>query len=134
MSASLRDARREAGDDYSDSDSASDSLNPVNDDEGWEDVEPEEETQAVVGLFSADVYPDVRAMLKDTRERYNFDLVKVQKDLGVLSFVVQFYLQFHRAMLTSFYSSLSTFTKIRLLTVIRYRLFRDRSTSQLPTI
>lgn len=134
MSASLRDTRREAGDDYSDSDSASDSLNLVNDDEGWEDVEPEEETQAVVGLFSADVYPDVRAMLKDTRERYNFDLVQVQKDLGVLSFVVQFYLQFHRVMLTSFYSSLSTFTKIRLLTVIRYRLFRDRSTSQLPTI
>jgi type I protein arginine methyltransferase len=89
MSASLQDAHRDAGDSYSDSDSASDSLNIVNgNDEGWEDVEPEEEGQPVVGLFSADVYPDVRAMLKDTKERYNFDLVKVQRDLGVWSFVV----------------------------------------------
>lgn len=90
MSSSLRDDQHPAGDDYSDSDSASDSLNAVNneDDEGWEDVEPEEETQPVVGLFSAEVYPDVRALLKDTKERYNFDLVKVQKDLGVLSSII----------------------------------------------
>lgn len=84
MSASLQDVHRGANDSYSDSDSASDSLNIVNDnDEGWEDIEPEEESQPVVGLFSTDVYPDVRAMLKDTKERYNFDFVKVQRDLGV---------------------------------------------------
>lgn len=87
MSASLQDAHR-GEDSYSDSDSAADSLNIVNgNDEGWEDIEPEEESQPVVGLFSADVYPDVRAMLKDTKERYNFDLVKVQRDLGVCLFV-----------------------------------------------
>lgn len=84
MSTSLQDAPRVAEDSYSDSDSASDSLDIINNnDEGWEDVEPEEESQPVVGLFSADVYPDVRAMLKHTKERYNFDLVKVQRDLGV---------------------------------------------------
>lgn len=88
MSAFLQDAHR-GEDSYSDSDSASDSLNIVNgNDEGWEDIEPEEESQPVVGLFSADVYPDVRALLKDTKERYNFDLVKVQRDLGMWSFVV----------------------------------------------
>ncbi|RAO65264.1 uncharacterized protein BHQ10_001276 [Talaromyces amestolkiae] len=83
MSAFLQDAHR-GEDSYSDSDSASDSLNIVNgNDEGWEDIEPEEESQPVVGLFSADVYPDVRALLKDTKERYNFDLVKVQRDLDL---------------------------------------------------
>jgi protein arginine N-methyltransferase 3 len=84
MSTSVQDTHRVAEDSYSDSDSASDSLNIVNgNDEGWEDVEPEEESQPVVGLFSADVYSDVRTMLKDTKERYNFDLVKVQRELGV---------------------------------------------------
>lgn len=83
MSASLQEAHR-GEDSYSDSDSASDSLNIVSgNDEGWEDIEPEEESQPIVGLFSADVYPDVRSMLKDTKERHNFDLVKVQRDLGM---------------------------------------------------
>jgi protein arginine N-methyltransferase 3 len=84
MSPPQQDADPRAEDSYSDSDSASDILNPAND-EGWEDVEPEDDSQPVVGLFSADVYPDVRVMLKETKERYNFDLVKVQKDFGVWS-------------------------------------------------
>ena len=67
---------------HSDTESGSDSLDPAHD-EGWEDIEPEDDSQPVVGLFSADVYPDVRSMLKESRERYNFDLVKVQKTLGV---------------------------------------------------
>lgn len=88
MSTSLEDARRAAEDNVSDSDSESDSLNPVENDEGWEDVEPEDEGQPVVGLFTAEVYPDVRAMLKDTKENYNLDLVKVQKDLGALTLIL----------------------------------------------
>lgn len=83
MSASLSSSAAAAADDlHSDSESASDSLNPDND-EGWEDVEPEDDSQPVVGLFNEEVYPDVRSMLKESRERYNFDLVKVQKSLGV---------------------------------------------------
>ncbi|CRG92620.1 protein arginine N-methyltransferase 3 [Talaromyces islandicus] len=74
--------QQDAADSYSDSDSASDILNPAND-EGWEDVEPEDDSQPVVGLFSADVYPDVRVMLRETKERYNFDLVKVQKEFDL---------------------------------------------------
>ncbi|KAH8695523.1 protein arginine methyltransferase RmtB [Talaromyces proteolyticus] len=82
MSSSLRDAIPEPDHASSDSDSTSDSLSPAND-EGWEDVEPEDDSQPVVGLFSADVYPDVRLMLKETKEKYNFDLVKVRKDLDL---------------------------------------------------
>jgi protein arginine N-methyltransferase 3 len=83
MSSSIPSTAAAAVDDmHSDSDSASDILDLAND-EGWEDIEPENDSQPVVGLFSADVYPDVRSMLKESRERYNFDLVKVQKTLGV---------------------------------------------------
>lgn len=51
--------------------------------EGWEDVEPEDDSQPVVGLFSDVVFPDVRSMLKECKEKNNFDLVKIQKDLGM---------------------------------------------------
>lgn len=88
MSTPLEHAGRAPEDNFSDSDSESDNLNPVENDEGWEDVEPEDESQPVVGLFTAEVYPDVRAMLKDTKEKYNLDLVKVQKDLGAFSFAL----------------------------------------------
>lgn len=84
MSPPQQDADPRAEDSYSDSDSASDILNTAND-EGWEDVEPEDDSQPVVGLFSPDVYSEVRVMLKETKERYNFDLVKVQKEFGVWS-------------------------------------------------
>ncbi|PWY90172.1 S-adenosyl-L-methionine-dependent methyltransferase [Aspergillus heteromorphus CBS 117.55] len=66
------DARSVSSDD-------SDSSN----EEGWEDVEPDDETQPVVGLFSDKVYPDVRSMLKETKEKYNFDLQKIQKQFGL---------------------------------------------------
>ncbi|KZF25228.1 putative ribosomal protein arginine N-methytransferase rmt3 [Xylona heveae TC161] len=51
--------------------------------EGWEDVEPDNEEQSVVSLFSDEVFPDVRSMLQHCREKYNFDLVKVRKDLDL---------------------------------------------------
>ncbi|KAF7714577.1 Ribosomal protein arginine N-methytransferase [Penicillium ucsense] len=51
--------------------------------EGWEDVEPEDESQPVVGLFSNTIFPDLRAMLKECKEKNGFDLVKIQKDLGL---------------------------------------------------
>ncbi|PKY08559.1 protein arginine methyltransferase RmtB [Aspergillus campestris IBT 28561] len=55
----------------------------ISNEEGWEDVEPDDETQPVVGLFSEKVYPDVHAMLKETKEKYNFDLQKIQRELGL---------------------------------------------------
>lgn len=55
----------------------------VSNEEGWEDVEPEDDSQAIVGLFSGKIYPDVRSMLKESKEKHNFDLWKIQKELGV---------------------------------------------------
>lgn len=52
------------------------------DEEGWEDVEPDDESQPVVGLFTEQVFPDVRSMLQDCKEKHSFDLLKIQKDLG----------------------------------------------------
>lgn len=51
--------------------------------EGWEDVEPEDDSQPVVGLFSDVVFPDIRSMLKECKEKNKFDLVKIQNDLGM---------------------------------------------------
>ena len=62
--------------------SASDPLDLTNE-EGWEDVEPDEETQSLVSLFDDRVFPDVRSMVRHCRTQYNFDFVKVQKELGV---------------------------------------------------
>jgi len=52
--------------------------------EGWEDVEPDDESQPVVGLFNEQVFPDVRSMLQDCKEKHHFDLLKIQKDLGMI--------------------------------------------------
>jgi protein arginine N-methyltransferase 3 len=66
-------------------DSVSQSSDSSNE-EGWEDVEPDEESTPVVGLFSEQVFPDARSMLKECKEKYNFDLLKIQKDLGMRQF------------------------------------------------
>lgn len=55
----------------------------ISNEEGWEDVEPDDETQPVVGLFSEKVYPDVLSMLQETKDKHNFDLRRIQKELGV---------------------------------------------------
>ncbi|KAJ5683773.1 Ribosomal protein arginine N-methyltransferase rmt3 [Penicillium maclennaniae] len=51
--------------------------------EGWEDVEPEDDSQPVVGLFTEQVFPDVRSMLQECKEKHSFDLLKIQKELGL---------------------------------------------------
>jgi type I protein arginine methyltransferase len=71
-----------------DSDSASSTnSDPLDtrDDEGYEDVEPDQEPVEVVGLFSGQVYPDAMSMLQDCKEKYSFDLIDTQKKLGVFS-------------------------------------------------
>ncbi|KAJ5095333.1 hypothetical protein NUU61_004689 [Penicillium alfredii] len=65
-----------------DSRSISDDSDTSNE-EGWEDVEPEDDSQPVVGLFSEEVFPDVRSMLKDSKENHHFDLPKIQKELDL---------------------------------------------------
>ncbi|KAL3482312.1 S-adenosyl-L-methionine-dependent methyltransferase [Aspergillus californicus] len=53
------------------------------DEEGWEDVEPEDESQPVVGLFSDKVYPNTQSMLKESKDKHNFDLRRTQKELDL---------------------------------------------------
>ncbi|OJK05053.1 hypothetical protein ASPACDRAFT_56454 [Aspergillus aculeatus ATCC 16872] len=55
----------------------------ISNEEGWEDVEPEDETQPVVGLFSDKVYPDVLSMLKETKDKHNFDLRGIRNEFDL---------------------------------------------------
>ncbi|KAL4935422.1 hypothetical protein BDV06DRAFT_207069 [Aspergillus oleicola] len=66
-----------------DRDSVTSEDSDATDEEGWEDLEPDDETQPVVGLFSDKVYPDVRSMLQESKDKHNFDLKKLQKDLDL---------------------------------------------------
>ncbi|KAK2855745.1 hypothetical protein FQN49_004887 [Arthroderma sp. PD_2] len=73
---------------HDDRDSDSDDSLPeepldVTRDDGWEDVEPEEESEPIVGLFTDKVYPDTRSMLDECREKFDFDFVRVQRELGL---------------------------------------------------
>lgn len=81
MAASDKAGQPPIDDVEADSRSVSDESDSSNE-EGWEDVEPDDDTQPVVSLFSEKVFPDVRAMLKDAKEKHGFDLLKIQKDLG----------------------------------------------------
>ena len=53
------------------------------DDEGWEDAEPEDEDQEVKGLFSTEIFPNIRVMLQDCKDKHGFDFVRTTKELGV---------------------------------------------------
>ena len=82
MASSSRAAEPPVRDVPADSRSVSDESDSSNE-EGWEDVEPDDETQPVIGLFSVQVFPDVRSMLQDCKEKHSFDLLSIQKKLGM---------------------------------------------------
>lgn len=71
------------GDSVPDSRSTVSDESEISNEEGWEDLEPEDESQPVVGLFSDKVYPDTRSMLKECKEKHNFDMWRVSKEFGV---------------------------------------------------
>lgn len=73
--------RPQKGEDHDSRSIASDSE--LSNEEGWEDVEQEDDAQPVVDLFSERVYPDARSMLKDCKDKHNFDLRGIQKEFGV---------------------------------------------------
>jgi type I protein arginine methyltransferase len=60
----------------------SDVLN-LKDDEGWEDVEPEEEQEKIVSLLDNEVFPDVASMLAHCKENYNFDFLKIRDNFAL---------------------------------------------------
>ncbi|KAJ5721798.1 uncharacterized protein N7483_009732 [Penicillium malachiteum] len=82
MAAYIPRAEPPVEDVHADSRSVSDESDSSNE-EGWEDVEADDETQPVVDLFSAEVFPDVRSLLKQCKEKHQFDLLKIQKDLDL---------------------------------------------------
>lgn len=55
-------------------------------DDGWEDAEPDEEQVSIVSLFDDEVFPDVKSLLEHCRQKYDFDLLRVRKELGVYVF------------------------------------------------
>ncbi|KAL4782416.1 S-adenosyl-L-methionine-dependent methyltransferase [Aspergillus varians] len=64
-------------------DSVTSDDSDATDEEGWQDLEPDDEAQPVVDLFSDKIYPDVRSMLKESKEKHNFDLRKIKKELDL---------------------------------------------------
>lgn len=60
----------------------SDVLN-LKDDEGWEDIEPEDEEQKILSLLDHEVFQDVASMLAHCKEKYNFDFLKIRDNFAL---------------------------------------------------
>ncbi|KAJ5093073.1 hypothetical protein N7456_008934 [Penicillium angulare] len=82
MASQSQNTQRLPEDAHADSRSVSDESDSSNE-EGWEDLEADDESQPVVDLFSDQVFPDVRSLLKECKEKHQFDLLKIQKDLDL---------------------------------------------------
>lgn len=66
----------------SDSEDSSSSIGSRLDDEGWDDVEAdEEESVQVISLLDNSVFPDVLSMLAHCKTKYNFDFLAVRQKL-----------------------------------------------------
>lgn len=72
-------------DSLSDSSSSSDPLDTRND-EGWEDVEQDEEPITVISLFDEKTFSDASSMLTYCRDNYNFDIWNLRQELGMDAF------------------------------------------------
>ncbi|KEF61046.1 protein arginine N-methyltransferase 3 [Exophiala aquamarina CBS 119918] len=68
--------------DLSDTSSVSDPLDTRND-EGWEDVEQDEESITVVSLFDDRTFPNARDMLEYCRDNHGFDIWKLRQGLDL---------------------------------------------------
>ncbi|EXJ57301.1 protein arginine N-methyltransferase 3 [Cladophialophora yegresii CBS 114405] len=62
--------------------STSDPLDTRND-EGWEDVENDEETVAVTSLFDEQAFPSAQAMLAYCRDSHGFDIWKLRQEFAL---------------------------------------------------
>jgi hypothetical protein len=71
----------------SDSSDASDILD-MRDDEGWDDVEPEEEElQNIISLLDDELFHDIKSMLEHCKVKYNFDFLNIRQKVTYESFV-----------------------------------------------
>lgn len=65
-------------------DSGSESTDSREDEEGWDDVEPDEDDEAaqeVISLLDERVFPDVESMLAHCRDQHGFDFLAVRQRL-----------------------------------------------------
>jgi protein arginine N-methyltransferase 3 len=65
------------------SSSSSSEFSDLHEDDGWEDAEPDEEELQIVSLFDDNVFSDAKSMVEYCKEKYGFDFVGTQKDLGM---------------------------------------------------
>lgn len=61
--------------------SDSESSDSREDEEGWNDVEEDEESQEVISLLDDRVFPDVTAMLAHCKEAHKFDFLALRQKL-----------------------------------------------------
>lgn len=54
----------------------------LRDDRQWEDVEPDEEKISVISLLDEAKFSSVTLMLQYCKDKYEFDLAKIRKQLG----------------------------------------------------
>jgi protein arginine N-methyltransferase 3 len=60
---------------------ASDVLD-LRDDEGWDDVEPEEEEeQNFISLLDDEVFHDIQSMLEHCKTKYSFDFLEIRQQV-----------------------------------------------------
>ncbi len=63
------------------------------DEEGWDDVEPDEEQAQIVCLFDDHSFPDVRAMLDHCRKTHGMDIGGLCRSMG--PYVLFFHCNLH---------------------------------------
>jgi protein arginine N-methyltransferase 3 len=66
------------------SSSSSSDVSELREEDGWEDAEPDQEDLQIVSLFDNKVFPDAKSMIEYCKEKYGFDFVGLQKELGML--------------------------------------------------
>lgn len=81
----LAEVRRMASaeDKSSVSDSENAELLNLQDDEGWEEAEPEDESVKFICLFGQSQFSNIRSMLQHCKDKHNFDLARLKNKFGV---------------------------------------------------
>ena len=59
----------------------------LEDDEGWDDVEPDIEEVKIVSLFSDEEFDNAQTMLQHCKDYHGFDVISIRKELGVYVFL-----------------------------------------------
>lgn len=99
---------------YAASSTGSDSSDLLNlkKDEGWEDVDPEEDQPLQIqSLFDEKKFPDVQSMLHYCKEQYDFDLLAIRDKLSLDFYALIKMVNFIRSEIKSGHSVTGTITR-----------------------